>query len=230
MTMGSPSVNATGAAPPSSATARRLRKPELVPRDPAPAIGIAPPRRCPASRSGFGKDPRLPANGTNASCAFCQSGSIESLSAGCRPHDAVSPGPASAIAAIGLAGVGTRQRNGRPRLVVEIAADGNDDVGRVVAAAQEDEQELGVASARRGEDLRDDPARRQHRVGRGGHRQLQHVAAGQAHDSSRELSAASSRARPAASCSIPAARPSARARRASARGAPARLCRSRTVT
>ena len=73
-------------------------------------------------------------------------------------------------------GSGFGQRDRRPRLVVEVAADRNDDVGGVVAAAQKHEQELRVGGARRGKRLRHDAADRQQRMGGADQRQLQQVA------------------------------------------------------
>jgi len=109
MTVGSPSVNDTGAAAPSSAAANRLRNPDpnecaVAGVDPGAATGI------PASTlSWVSKWLRVrssvPANGMNASWPFCQSGSIESFSAGWRPQAGGAP-ESSASADSGLAASG----------------------------------------------------------------------------------------------------------------------------
>ena len=104
ITTGRPLVNDTGRPVPSSAPARRFRKPE-------PRLRRRAPTGRPASRlSWVSKWLRVrssvPANGTNATWRFSQIGSSDSRSAGCSPQRSASAGPASAIAASGLAGSG----------------------------------------------------------------------------------------------------------------------------
>src|SRR5207302_7998330 len=116
-----------------------------------------------------------------------------------------------------VARIGSGQRQRRSRLVVERAAHGDDDVGGVVAATQEHQQKLrpGGAGGRVGAGY--DGRKPPHRAGDAGHRELEHGAS--LHDAlrptARSVSAASTRARPAAPYSTPAERPSARAPRAS---------------
>ncbi|MNM86845.1 hypothetical protein D3C81_990100 [compost metagenome] len=98
-TMGRPSVKATGAAWPPSACARRLRKP--LPRSTPGWLRSSPAPGRPASMvswvSKWLRDKScVPANGTNASCPRCHSGSMAGASAGC---SAQSPMPRAALSA-----------------------------------------------------------------------------------------------------------------------------------